>query len=107
MIPRAPSWFVRALRSINRHFGVRWSGLHKAWEITEDVPWSRYEADLKGAPVFAIRRRPQPALRFSHLGSGCLDIVRRNDPRRFKDVQAMIDGLNIDKVHGLPVSRFI
>ncbi len=96
-MPTAPSWFVRELKRLNPHFGVRFSEKHGSWEITESVRTSKQIASVEGAPVFLMHRRPETALRFKGLGERCLAYVRRNDPRRYNSVQQMVDKLGIDK----------
>lgn len=96
-MPTAPAWFVRELRRINPHFGVRFNIKKACWEITEAVRTAAQVASVGGAPVFRMDRRPETALRFKELGEKCLAYVRRNDPRRYSSVQQMVDKLGIDK----------
>jgi hypothetical protein len=96
-MPTPPAWFVKSLRAINPHFGVRFCARRRTWEITEAVRTSKCVATLEGAPVFRIDRRPEGALRFKELGERCLAYVRRNDPRRYRSVEAMVESLGIDK----------
>lgn len=96
-MPTPPSWFVRELKRINPHFGVRWSAKKACWEITEAVRTAALVATVEGAPVFRMDRRPESALRFKELGERCLAYVRRNDPRRYNSVQKMVEALGIDK----------
>ena len=93
----APSWFVRALRALNPHFSVKWDARGKVWMVQESVRHSTQVATLQGAPVFRIHRRPETALRFADLGSRLLDYVRRNDPRRYRSVEQMVNKLRIDE----------
>lgn len=92
-----PAWFVRKLREINRHFSVAWNPNRGKWMIQEGVRWTTYQNTRNGAPVYRMHRRPTPALYVAELGSHVLDIVRRNDPRRYRNIDDMIDVLGIDK----------
>lgn len=92
-----PSWFVRELKRINRHFSVRWHPSKGAWSIDEGVRWSVYRGLREGAPVYTIGRRPLRGLYFSDLGSGVLDMIKRADPRRFRTVEDLVEGLGIDR----------
>lgn len=96
-MPTPPAWFVKELKRLNPHFGVRFSEKHKLWEITEAVRTSQQIASFEGAPVYKMHRRPETALRFKDLGERCLSFVRRNDPRRYNSIQKMVDALGIDK----------
>lgn len=104
---KAPSWFVRALKSLNPHFSVEWDQKHELWAVKEAVRHSTLVASIEGAPVFRIHRRPETALRFAALGSRLLDHIRKNDPRRYRDVAQMVKKLRIDdRVNpGLPTLR--
>lgn len=66
----------------------------------EAVRWSRQEAHLNGAAVYQLSRRPEPALYCGKLTHKVLEYVRRNDPRRYKSVQEMIEVLDLDDKHG-------
>ena len=92
-MPRPPSWFLSKLKAINPYFGVEWDDRKNIWAITEGVR----HVSVAGAGIFVMRRRNEPALRFKELGSRALEYVRRNNPRRFRSVQQMVDGLGIDK----------
>jgi hypothetical protein len=106
---KAPAWFVRALKALNPHFSVEWDQTHKLWAVREAVRHSSLAAEVEGAPVYRIRRRPETALRFAELGSRLLDYVRRNDPRRYRSVEHMVKKLRIDdRVNpGLPTSPLV
>lgn len=66
----------------------------------EAVRTSKHVGSLDGAPVFVMSRRPEPALLFRNLNYRTLEFVRRNDPRRYKNIQDMIDRLDLDDKHG-------
>jgi hypothetical protein len=97
--PRPPAWFVRKLRELNPHFIVRWDFSRGRWAIMEAVRDCRHVAYHKGAAVYRLHRRPEPSLFFQGLGSKVLEYVRKNDPRRFRSVQQMVDELKIDTPH--------
>ena len=99
-MPTPPRWFVAKLKNINRNFDVWFDPNTKLWVIGERVRWSVHKASREGSSVYEMTRRPLPALRVSSLGSKVLDFVRRNDPRKYKNVQEMIDALDIDDKHG-------
>ncbi len=94
---KAPSWFVKALKALNPHFSVEWDDSQKLWSVKEAVRHSSLVAETpEGAAVYRIRRRPETALRFAGLGMRLLDHIRKNDPRRYRDVKQMVEKLRID-----------
>jgi hypothetical protein len=94
----APVWFTRKLRSINRHFVARWHDDKGLWSIDENVRWSTFSGFHDGAAVYRLRRRPARGIYVRELGHEALQLVRRQDPRRFKSMADVIKGLNIDGV---------
>jgi hypothetical protein len=106
---KAPSWFVKALKGLNPHFSVEWDRAREVWAVKEAVRHSSLVADVEGAPVYRIHRRPETALRFTTLGSRLLDFVRRNDPRRYSSVEQMVKKLRIDEGErpSIPTSTFV
>lgn len=95
---QAPPWFVKALKALNPHFSVEWDQRQRVWAIREAVRCSSLVAETsEGAPVYRMHRRPETALRFAELGLRVLEYVRKNDPRRYRDVKQMVDKLGIDK----------
>lgn len=95
-----PAWFVKCLKGINPNFSVSWRENRGKWAIMEGVRTSVHVGNINGSPVYKISRRPEPALFVSSLGSKVLDYVQRNDPRKYKSLQEMIDALDIDGKHG-------
>lgn len=94
---QAPTWFVRALAALNPHFSVEWDQKHSLWAIKESVRHSSLVMSTpEGAPVFRMHRRPETALRFADLGSRLLQHIRKNDPRRYRDISQMVKQLRID-----------
>lgn len=94
---KPPRWFVKALQRLNRHFTVRWVESKQLWAINEGVRWSQFQGFHQGSALYTVGRRPLLGIYVPELGSRVLELVKSRDPRRYRSIEAMVKGMNIDR----------
>lgn len=100
---KAPAWFVRKLKDIDRRLMVIWDDARHCWAICEKYPTVKFRGIGRGIRVYQMLARPERRFSFKDLGTGILDYIRRVDTRRFDSVDGMIAALDIDngdKING-------
>src|SRR2546423_1688825 len=94
-----PRWFDRLLKALNPRFTAVWIESRKQWAINEDVRWMTYQGRHDGAAVYRIGRRPVRGIYVEELGSRVIDLLKSRDPRRYRTLEGVIEGMGIDKTH--------
>jgi len=85
------------LRRVDRRLAVYFNDRKGCWVIAERTRRIHNEGTLNGRPFQRMGDRFTRIFYLQGLGSRVIDYLRRVDMSRFKSVQEMVAGLDIDE----------